>query len=138
MEYLLRDIHFTLHTDHENLTRVYSTGSPKVLRWKLLIQDFNFTIEYLKGDLNIIADPLLRLCALEEYSLAEINLTLEEEVYAQINQNGQDELNTFEEASNLVTNYLNTSESDLLKLSTDKNRIPRRLYDVIQKSRVLF
>jgi hypothetical protein len=41
LEHLLRDIFFVLHTDHENLTRCYSSGSPKVYRWKLLIQGFN-------------------------------------------------------------------------------------------------
>jgi hypothetical protein len=35
MEYLFRDIKFIFETDHENLTRIYSSGSPKVLRWKL-------------------------------------------------------------------------------------------------------
>ncbi len=32
LDYLLRDVHFILHTDHVNLTRCYSSGSPKVLR----------------------------------------------------------------------------------------------------------
>jgi hypothetical protein len=52
MEHLLKDSHFVLQTDHLNLSRVYSTGSPKVLRWKSRIQEFNFTLEYIKGEIT--------------------------------------------------------------------------------------
>jgi hypothetical protein len=58
MEHLLSDIHFTTYTDHKNLTRLYSTGSPKVLRWKLRIQEFNTEIKSIKGIDNIVADSL--------------------------------------------------------------------------------
>ena len=34
-EYLLRDVQFTLRTDHENLTYINNPPSPKVQRWKL-------------------------------------------------------------------------------------------------------
>ena len=66
MDHLIRDRVFTLKTDHENLTRVYSTGSPKVLRWKLFIQEYSFTIEHIKGSDNEVADALSRLCPIED------------------------------------------------------------------------
>ena len=56
MDHLLRDIKFFIQTDHENLTRNKVTGSPKVLRWKLDIQQFNFSIAHIKGADNIVAD----------------------------------------------------------------------------------
>ena len=56
LEYLIRDVHFTLHTDHKNLTYINEGGSPKVVRWKLAIQEFMFDIEYLEGEKNIVAD----------------------------------------------------------------------------------
>jgi hypothetical protein len=49
LAHLLRDRHFTLRTDHENLTRNSVEGSPKVLRWKLAMQQYNFTIEFIQG-----------------------------------------------------------------------------------------
>ena len=77
MEHLLRDRHFDLYTDHENLTRLYSTGSQKVMRWRMYMQEYNFTIHYKKGEENTVADAFSRLCdvsdreqyltALEEY-----------------------------------------------------------------------
>jgi hypothetical protein len=37
MEHLRQDVHFVIHTDHENLTRAYSRGSAKVFRWKMFM-----------------------------------------------------------------------------------------------------
>ena len=56
-EYLLRDIKFTLKTDHANLFNV--PPSSKVLRWKLAIQEFDCEVEHLAGIKNIVADGLI-------------------------------------------------------------------------------
>ena len=56
MEHLLKDRHFDLYTDHENLMRFYSTGSQKVMRWRMFMQEYNFTIHYKKGEENTVAD----------------------------------------------------------------------------------
>jgi hypothetical protein len=61
MDHLLRDVHFTIRTDHKNL-QYLNINTPKVVRWKLAIQEFNFNIEYLKGLENDVADSLSRLC----------------------------------------------------------------------------
>ena len=62
LEHLLRDIHFTLRTDHKNLTFINTDFREKVKRWKLAIQHFDFDIEYIKGEANIEADGFSRLC----------------------------------------------------------------------------
>jgi transposase InsO family protein len=62
-EWLLRDISFTLHTDHKNLTFIEKDARGKVKRWKLAIQQFNFQIYWLKGETNILADKLSRSIA---------------------------------------------------------------------------
>ena len=61
-DHLLRDAKFILHTDHENLTYSNFEGTAKVRRWKLLLQEYNFQIEFLKGVDNVVADPFSRLC----------------------------------------------------------------------------
>jgi hypothetical protein len=61
LEYLLRDIKFTLRTDHRNLTFLNDSFQPKVKRWKLAIQHFNFDIEHIPGEKNVCADALSRL-----------------------------------------------------------------------------
>jgi hypothetical protein len=59
-EHLIRDIHFTLRTDHKNLTFINVDLRDKVQRWKLAIQHFDFDID------NIVADGLSRLCPYPE------------------------------------------------------------------------
>jgi hypothetical protein len=67
MEYLLRDRPFFLQTDHENLIRDVHSGSPKVVRWKLDIQQYDYTISHIKGVDNVVADGFSRLCAQEDF-----------------------------------------------------------------------
>jgi hypothetical protein len=61
LDYLLRDRQFLLRTDHRNLTFLNKNSSPKVIRWKLEIQEYDFKIEYIPGPLNIEADALSRM-----------------------------------------------------------------------------
>jgi transposase InsO family protein len=62
LDYLVSGRHFTLQTDHQNLTFLNTGTSPKVQRWKLAIQTYDFDIEHIPGEENIIADSLSRLC----------------------------------------------------------------------------
>ncbi len=64
-EYLLKDIKFTLRTDHKNLTYLSVESSQKVRRWRLFIQEFNFQVEHIAGEDNLVADAFSRLCTLE-------------------------------------------------------------------------
>ena len=76
LEHLLRDIHFTLRTDHKNLTFINTDFREKVKRWKLAIQHFDFDLEYIKGEDNIEADGFSRLCPLPDTTedIAYLNL----------------------------------------------------------------
>ena len=62
LEYVLRDMHFTLRTDHKNFLYINEDGSAKVRRWKLAIQEYNFDIEHIAGEENVAADAFSRLC----------------------------------------------------------------------------
>lgn len=59
-EYLIRDIHFVLRTDHRNL-KYLNLEVPKVVRWKMAVQEFSFVLEYYPGPQNVAADTLSRL-----------------------------------------------------------------------------
>ena len=59
-EYLLRDVHFTLHTDHDNLTYIRDSGSKKVMAWNVAISEFCYDIVHVKGVDNCVADALSR------------------------------------------------------------------------------
>ena len=60
LEHLLRDVHFILQTDHKNLTYINYGNSARVLPWKLWVQEFDFSIEYIKGVDNVVADSFSR------------------------------------------------------------------------------
>ena len=61
---LLRDIHFTLKTDHKNLTYINDHASPKVNRWKLDLMEYDLDIEHVPGVKNEVADCFSRLLSL--------------------------------------------------------------------------
>ena len=62
LEYILADRPFTWYTDHKNNILNRSTGSDKVLRWQLYLQDFDINDVYIKGEDNEITDTWSRLC----------------------------------------------------------------------------
>ena len=67
LEHLLRDVHFVLKTDHKNLTYVNFGNSAKIMRWKLMIQEYDFDIEHVAGEENDIADAFSRLVAMPRH-----------------------------------------------------------------------
>ncbi len=86
-EYLLRDVKFTLRTDHRNLLYMNMKASDKVLRWKLDIQQFDFDVEHIPGPDNIVADLYSRLCSVQTNDCNTVDETHLEEVRKQIEPN---------------------------------------------------
>ena len=54
-------VHFFLETDHRNLMWLYKATAPKLIRWRLRIQAFNFTVRHIPGATNIFADEMSRV-----------------------------------------------------------------------------
>lgn len=50
-----------IETDHNNLRYLDSTSIPKLVRWRMKIQEYDFEIKHIKGKDNIEADTLSRL-----------------------------------------------------------------------------
>jgi len=52
----------TVRTDHKNLTHQLSThSSDRVLRQRLLLEEYGVELEYIEGEKNVVADALSRL-----------------------------------------------------------------------------
>lgn len=52
---------FTLVTDHKPLTFIKnSTKNLKILRWRLELENYDYTVEYKTGKTNVVADALSR------------------------------------------------------------------------------
>jgi hypothetical protein len=52
-------------TDHRNLVYIYKATAPKVVRWKLRLQTFDFDIVHIPGTANAVADSLSRLFTIQ-------------------------------------------------------------------------
>ena len=66
--------HFFLETDHKNLLWLNYQSAPKLIRWRLRIQEFDYTLIHIPGKTNIIADTLSRcmLCIKHNKSVFDI------------------------------------------------------------------
>merc|ERR1711884_490905 len=57
---MIRGYHIIIHTDHVNLL-YKKLPNQRMLRWRLLLEDFNPTVKHIAGEKNLSADVLLRL-----------------------------------------------------------------------------
>jgi len=63
-----------VYCDHKNLT-YKNFNTERVMRWRLLIEEFGADLTYIKGEDNIVADALSRLELLSEKDTAALNHT---------------------------------------------------------------
>lgn len=54
---------FVIHTDHRPLIYLFSltTPSSRLIKFRLILEEYNFDIEYIKGNENVVADALSRI-----------------------------------------------------------------------------
>ena len=70
LDYLIRDRTFTIYTDHLNITYMKQNPTSMVARWFIAMQELDFSVVFVKGSSNVLADALSRLCPnLEEIAL---------------------------------------------------------------------
>ena len=53
--------HVVVQSDHKNLSWISKSAMPQLTRWRLRLQDFDFSLEYYEGVKNVVADGLSRL-----------------------------------------------------------------------------
>lgn len=53
--------HFVVECDHRNLMFIARSQTPKVVRWRLLLREFDYEIRHIPGKDNTIADALSRV-----------------------------------------------------------------------------
>ena len=63
LQHYLKGRTFTVETDHRNLVYMASSLTPKVIRWKLRLLEYDFVVRHIAGVENVVADALSRcLC----------------------------------------------------------------------------
>ena len=61
LSYYLYGKTFTIRTDHYNLLWMETSEVPKIIRMRIYLQSFNFTLNHIKGKDNVFADWLSRM-----------------------------------------------------------------------------
>ena len=50
----------TVYTGHKNLT-YKNVNTERVMRWRLILEEFSPELKYIKGENNVVSDALSRL-----------------------------------------------------------------------------
>jgi len=74
--YYLRCKPFILETDHNNLLWMEASAVPKVIRWRVYLQSFSFTLRHIPGKQNLVADWLSRAAATDSNPPTALNSVL--------------------------------------------------------------
>ena len=80
--YYLIGKRFTIETDHNNLLWMEASEVPKIIRWRVYLQSFDFLIRHISGTKNTVADALSRLFVITCDDTEYLN-SWEEEMYEQ-------------------------------------------------------
>jgi hypothetical protein len=64
LESYLLGRHFVVATDHKNLLYLQNSTIPKLVRWRLRLLEFDFTLLHIPGKENVVADALSRINSL--------------------------------------------------------------------------
>jgi hypothetical protein len=59
--YYLRCKEFVVETDHANLQWMEASAVPKIVRWRIYLQSFTFSVRHIAGKKNLVADWLSRV-----------------------------------------------------------------------------
>jgi hypothetical protein len=71
--YYLRGKEFVIETDHRNLIWMENSLVPIIIRWRVLLQSYNFQIRHIPGKENTVADWLSRMYPLPEIPLSTLH-----------------------------------------------------------------
>ncbi|KAF9758300.1 Transposon Ty3-G Gag-Pol polyprotein, partial [Nosema granulosis] len=116
-----------IKTDHSNITFLKDSTNSRVQRWRLLLEEFNYSLEYIKGATNTVADHFSRCLILGEkekdcfrYNLPTIKRLQKEDSVIQ---------NLIQNNSKLIRKH----ETNLYVDSRNRLLIPRNYADKLLK-----
>lgn len=70
-----------VHTDHKNLT-CKNFNTERVMRWRLILEEYGPELHYIKGEKNVVADALSRLNFDQDFSTGQMSVERVSELFA--------------------------------------------------------
>ena len=83
--------HIRVFTDHKNLT-YKNFNTERVMRWRLILEEFGPDLNYIKGEKNIVADALSRLGIEPPVINNDLSLPQQAEIFGQTLMDVSDQL----------------------------------------------
>ena len=122
LEHLISDRIIVCKTDHKNNVLIRSTGSDKVLRWDLYLQNFQIRKEYIKGSENEISDTFSRLCSVSDKN---------EYIHPLMEENIETEYLGICQEFDKNTEYIAPVEEEARSLSTEVYKLMSKVHNSI-------
>ena len=111
---------FTVETDHKPLVNIMQMKEPSSRQWRTIefLSQFSFSIEYIKGKDNVVADLLSRQHAVDETPVEQINSISLEDLSKE--QKADPSISNLDNSSLIL---LKNKDGILIDTSTGSNRI---------------
>lgn len=129
--------HFKIKTDHRPLTYLFSLRNPssKLTRMRLDLEEYNYTIEYIKGTSNVVADALSRITSNELRAINKNVATIAKVETRAMTRKKMNDINNSTQENNKQNEQLRTKmkENNIdVKAYDDKNdfKLPRLIFKV--------
>ena len=107
-----------VHTDHKNLT-CKNFNTERVMRWRLILEEYGPELLYIKGEDNIVADALSRMDLIDDTVHNEPTTgRLSNDVMSELYANDQALLADAYPLRNSNVHRLQLEDADLVRLST--------------------
>jgi len=72
LEHTLRGHKFVFEIDNKNLQFINNSETPKVVRWRLALSEYDFEVRHIPGTQNVLADALSRIFAVRPVAPREL------------------------------------------------------------------
>jgi hypothetical protein len=118
LAYYLVGKQFIVETDHNNLLWMESSEVPKIVRWRIFLQSFNFKLRHIAGKLNDVADWFSR--TFPEKDCEQLLATIDEELYSASDADEADE-----RASAIYHNWLSNLYSDYMSEKASSKKLDK-------------
>lgn len=126
--YYLRCKEFILETDHANLQWIEASEVPKVIRWRIFLQSFLFTLRHIKGKFNLVADWLSRITYL---CLVLMIVSADEQHVSALTRSQETQA-----SNNAPAAIDNAAETVIAANASDEYRTPKELFDAVHGGRM--